>query len=371
MRIGIAAMHTFPLPSPRHTGDVVILDLARTLGELGHEVSLFAPEGTSEFPGVRVFPMPCAWGQGTPSPWDCEATCYEKHHDLICNLNVFHDFSATKNMTERLWRKGYQRTLSTLLGGTWLHPRPPFNIVVWTEAMRQRGLRGATDYENTPTPALGGPPQPPIRDARVAHGGIDTARYVPTYDKRGFFLWMNRWHPAKGYHVAIELARRTGIELVMSGEAPENEASEYQRECALEAQRLASGLPNVRFEWLPDPEAAHHARKIELYQQARALLYTVQFQEPFGLSQVEAMACGTPVIGINYGSVPEVVTNGKTGLVVADDYDELARAVRDIDEIKPETCREIAVERFDRSVMASRYLALYNEVIQGRGWGQP
>ncbi len=90
-----------------------------------------------------------------------------------------------------------------------------------------------------------------IKDAHVVYGGIDTDYYSPGGDKDEFFLWMNRWQPAKGYHAAIRLARQTGIPLVMAGDRPEDEIFDYQRQCALEAQRLAAGLPNVRFEWLP------------------------------------------------------------------------------------------------------------------------
>jgi glycosyltransferase involved in cell wall biosynthesis len=255
------------------------------------------------------------------------------------------------------------------MGGVWNHPNPPINIVVWSEAMRGRGLRGASDYENSPDLGMGSPPMGPIKDAHVAYGGINTDWYTPTYEKEGFFLWMNRWHMAKGYRLAIELARTTGIELVMAGEHPDRELHEYQRGCANEAQQMAADLPNVRFEWLPaDPD--HHDAKRELYRRAKALLYTVQFQEPFGLSQAESLACGTPVIGTRFGSVPEVIEDGLTGYVRSDSIEDLATAVKLIDGIDPKVCRNRAVERFDRHVMAASYLKEYQAVIDGKTWGE-
>jgi glycosyltransferase involved in cell wall biosynthesis len=179
---------------------------------------------------------------------------------------------------------------------------------------------------------------------------------------------MNRWHRAKGYHLAIDLARRTGIELVLAGEHPDREMFEHQRLCALEAVEMAKDLPNVSFVWLP-PDPDHHTTKRRLYRRAKALLYTVQFQEPFGLSQAEALACGTPVVGTNFGSVPEVVEDGVTGRVVSNDLDGLTGGVADVLQISNELCRSRAIERFDRRVMARNYLAEYQRVLRGETWG--
>lgn len=365
LNIGIIAIHSFPIPSPTHTGDIVILDLAIALTELGHEVTMYAPEGT-QAPG-RLLTMPASLGKAAPSSEACEQQCFNDHQAALRAQDVVHDFSNTKRIAEILAFEG-RPTVSTLLGGTWAHPNPPANICVWSEAMRQRGLRGATDYEGTPTPAMGGPPQRPIKDTHVVYGGIDTDWYRPEGPKEPWVLWMNRWHPAKGYRQAIELARATGIPLVMAGEHPNNEMFEYQRTCALEAVERAKGLSNVRFAWLPaDPD--HHTAKREMYRRARALIYSIRFQEPFGLSQVESLACGTPVVGVGYGSVPEVIDHGKTGFVVGDSIAELAAAVQRIGNIDSRICREEAVRRFDRRVMAESYLAEYQAVINGQVWG--
>jgi glycosyltransferase involved in cell wall biosynthesis len=364
LNIGIVTTHSFPLPPPTHTGDIVILDLAVALHAMGHEVTMYAPEGTKT-PG-RLLTMPHSLGRAFPSSEDCEQQCFNDHAAALRAADVVHDFTITKRIAETLASEG-RPTLSTLLGGVWAHPNPPLNICVWSEAMRQRGLRGATDYEGTPTPGMGGPPGRPIKDAHVVHGGIDTDWYTPGGPKESFFLYCNRWHPAKGYRQAIELARATGIELVMAGEHPDNEMFDYQRNCVLEAVELAKGLSNVRFQWLPaDP--GHHTAKREMYRRARALLYTVAFQEPFGLAQVEALACETPVIATNFGSVPEIIQHGRTGFV-CNTMEELREAVQKVGTIDPQECRRDAVARFDRSVMAKAYLAQYNLILTGKTWG--
>lgn len=368
MKIGIVSTHSHPIPTPTHTGDIVIVDLAEALAELGHEVTLYSPEGTRVPSGGKVLSMPCANGTSTPSPLECEQACFNEHSSSIMEQDVIHDFSITKFIAETLLRSGKTNVVSTPMGGMWEHPHPPVNMVCWSNEMRSRGLRGVSDYDGSPIVGMGPPPTTPINDAHVVYGGIDTSWYTPTYEKDSFFLWMNRWHKAKGYDVAIELAKATGIELVMSGEHPDREWHDVQRECVAEAQDLASGLPNIRFEWLP-ADLDHHLAKRDLYRRAKALLYTVQFQEPFGLSQVESLACGTPVIGTRFGSVPEVVEDGLTGYVRSNSIDDLATALPLIDFINPVDCRNQAVKRFDKSVMAKSYLIEYQSVIDGNIWG--
>ena len=366
MKIGLVTTHSFPIPFKIHTGDIVIVEMAKALSDLGHEVSLFAPEG-SVCENVKVYSMPCSYGKYPPSAQDCEQQCYDSHVDVLKSLDIVHDFSVQKTIIKNLHSSEFKNVCCTIMGGPWTQPQQPHNVIAWTQSHRDRILRGATDYENTPTPDLAGVTQTPVNECRVVNGGVDTNFYTPTYKKEDFFLWMNRWHPAKGYKQAIDLAKLTGIKLVMAGEHPDNEQFEFQKNCALEAIEYAKYASNVSFEWLPlDPN--HHTAKRDLYRKAKALLYTVQFNEPFGLSQTEAMACGTPVIGTKYGSVPEIVINGINGFVRDNNVKNLSTAIDMIDIVSPEVCRKNAVERFDIKVMAKNYLAKYQDILNGESW---
>ena len=370
MKIGIASTHSFPigLRGPvTKTGDVVIMDLAIALSQMGHEVSLFTPDGGYCPPGVTIYPMKCSFGKYPPSGEECELDCFNKYTDVLNSLDIFHDFSVTKIITNKLNEIGHKNNISTLMGGAWTHVYDPTNLIVWSESHRYRVLNGFTDFHETPLDGLAGSNKPPLNtDAHIVMGGIDTEYYCPTYDKKDYFLFMGRWHPARGYKFAIDIARANpDIEFVMAGEHPDRELFEYQRNCALEAVELTKELPNVRFEWLPaDPD--HHDAKKALYQGAKAFLYSVQFHEPFGLSQAESLACGTPVIGTNYGSVPEVIEHGVTGFVCENSVQSFTDAIYKINEINPQTCREHAVNRFDRKVMAENYLIEYNSIINGK-----
>jgi len=340
MKIAVIATHAHPLPSPAHTGDSqVILDLTRSLYELGHDVMLLAPTGTKAHEGVQVLETPLIPGDGT----DWETRAGEQHFDALAGCDVLHDWTIKKTIAKQC-AKDEVPYVATLLGGTAYEPMP--NTVVWSHAMRDRVMRGATDYENTATPNNGGPVCQPFKDVRVVYGGVDTEFYSPGERDGYFHLWLNRWHPVKGYRQAIEMAKENGYRLVMAGEHPDNDHP-YQAGCAREAVELAKGCDRITFLWLPaDPH--HHTAKRDLYRRAAELLYPVQFQEPFGLSMVEAMACALPVRGNGLGSVPEV--SGGDGLM-------------------PDEARLRALELFDRFIMARNYITAYRDVIDGKGWG--
>ncbi len=370
MKIGIIATHSWPIPTPVHTGDIVILDLARSLDQMGHEVTLVAPEGTAPLPTGRVLPMTLSSnGQATPTATECELAVLGRYGHELQKLDVVHDFSVTKAVAESMNRLGFP-TVSTILGGAWSHPNPPKNICVWSYAQRDRLLRGATDYEDTATPLAGGPPVQPIKEARVVYGGVDTDFYCPDdYDKEDWFLYLNRWHPAKGYREAIELARRNPkVSVMMVGEAIEDLRWDAEKDYLRDAIARGAGLPNLEFRFLPkDPD--HHTTKREYYRRAQALLYPVQFHEPFGLSMAEAMACGTPVYGFDLGSVGEVIAGSGGVSVIAGGVDALLMTVGWGG--KEETfrdCRAKALERFDRFVMARNYVEQYRLAMAG-GWG--
>jgi glycosyltransferase involved in cell wall biosynthesis len=364
MKIGIVATHSWPIPHKSHGGDIVIVDLARSLAEMGHEVRLYAPEGTV-CSRVEVMPMKCSWGKWPPGSEECERDCLEKHALALRAEDVVHDFSTTKIVAEMRRSEGLP-VISTIMGGPWTGIGPPHNVVTWSRAHRDRVLRGATDYEGSSLPDTG-PGGPQVRDAHVVYGGVDTDWYTSHGEKGCYFLWLNRWHPAKGPRQAIDVARETGIDLVMSGESPEDNFSDSNRQYSLEMMEYARGLSNVKFQWLP-PDPEHHAAKRALYRQAVSLLYPVQFQEPFGLSQVEAMACGTPVLGMSLGSVPEVVEDLITGIVCKSSVGSMSAMTPLMSQLPSETCRSRAVARFDRRVMAKAYFKEYEMAVAGEVW---
>jgi glycosyltransferase involved in cell wall biosynthesis len=105
-----------------------------------------------------------------------------------------------------------------------------------------------------------------------------------------------------------------------------------------------------------------HQTKVDLLQNARATLFPIDWEEPFGLVMIESMACGTPVIATRRGAVPEVVEHGRTGIIV-DDYREMVDAIAEADKIDPDDCRRTAEEHYSTERMVNDYVAVYEQML--------
>jgi glycosyltransferase involved in cell wall biosynthesis len=194
---------------------------------------------------------------------------------------------------------------------------------------------------------------PDLSWVATVHNAIWVDEYPYRADKEDFVLWLGRASPDKGAHLAIDVARKVGVRIVLAGKCAEPEEEEY---FAKEIEpRLGPGV-----EWTGEANAI---RKKELLSAARCLLFPLQWDEPFGIVMVEAMACGTPVVALNKGSVPEVVEDGVTGFVCAD-LSECADALARLDEIDPVACRKHAQTNFDVDKMVSGYENAYLEILK-------
>jgi glycosyltransferase involved in cell wall biosynthesis len=193
--------------------------------------------------------------------------------------------------------------------------------------------------------------------AGVVRNGIALSRFPFSTDKEGYLLWMGRVCEEKGPHVAIEVARRTGMPLILAGQVYPFSYHEqyYIREIR---PYLGSNDPAVCFMETPNFRA-----KRKLLSQARAVLIPSLVDETSSLVAMEAMACGTPVIGFRRGAVPEVVVDAETGFVV-DDVEEMAEAVWRTGEINPYACRVHVEMNYSAERMADEYEALYARLLE-------
>jgi len=198
---------------------------------------------------------------------------------------------------------------------------------------------------------------------RTIHHGInlDAFTFNPT-PQGGYLLFFGRIHPDKGAKEAIEIARRTGSRLIMAGIIQDQDY--YERE--VEPYLDKNGITYVGS---VGPE-----KRDALMRDAIALLHPINFNEPFGLSIIESMACGTPVIAFNRGSMPEIIQNSVNGYLVST-VEEAVLAVGRLGEIDRAGCRKIIEENFSVERMVSDYIKVYEEIIEKtkredhRPWG--
>jgi glycosyltransferase involved in cell wall biosynthesis len=188
------------------------------------------------------------------------------------------------------------------------------------------------------------------RMATIQHG-INFTTYHVVEQKRDYLAFIGRIAPVKGPHIAIEVAKKAGMPLKIAGEVQPIFREYFEREIKPHVDGK-----NVEFVGELGMEG-----KNEFLGAARALLFPIEWEEPFGLVMIEAMACGTPVLAFGGGSVPEIVREGVSGAICGS-VDEMAQRAREV-AIPPATVRAYAEENFSVERMVREYHELYERLI--------
>jgi len=189
-----------------------------------------------------------------------------------------------------------------------------------------------------------------LRYAGTIHHGIALDDFPFNPAGHDDLLFFGRIHPDKGVMEAIAAARAAGRRLDIYGIVQDQDYFDRRVRPALDGAQICYHGP------------VGGARRARVLGEARALLHLIDFNEPFGLSVVEAMACGTPVIAMRRGSMPELIDHGVTGFLV-DNVDEAVRAIDQIGELDRALVRKAVAERFTVERMADDYIALYREIL--------
>lgn len=189
-----------------------------------------------------------------------------------------------------------------------------------------------------------------LKYAATIHHGIDLEAF-PAGRGGDYLIYFGRIHPHKGTEEAVELARRTGRRLIMAGIIQD------------QAYYESKILPHLREGHVEYVGSVGPERRAELLGGAWALVHLINFDEPFGLSVVEAMACGTPTIATSRGSMPEILQDGRTGLLVSS-LQEAVRRFGELAQLDRHSIREEARQRFGAKRMAREYLDLYEKILR-------
>ncbi len=342
MRIAVVSPLIESVP-PTHYGGTerVVSYLTEELVALGHEVTLFA-SGDSR---TRARLVPCCERALRLDP---RVSDYTPHHVLLVQqvferaeeFDILHfhiDYLHYPLFSRRPWK-----TVTTLHGRQDLwDPQPLYR------RFPQMPLVSISDAQREPLRGL------PLCWAGTVHHGLPLDLYRPSADHRGYALFLGRIAPEKRPDRAIRIARRAGVPLKIAAKV--DRADRRYFEDAIAPMLTA---PEVEFLGEVDDRG-----KQELLAGAVALLFPIDWPEPFGLVMIEAMACGTPVIAWRCGSVPEIVEPGVTGWIVSSEQ-EAVRALEAADILDRRRVRTGFERRFSARRMAREYLAIYERLLE-------
>ncbi len=339
LRIAMVAPPWLPLP-PRGYGGIesMCADLTDGLIARGHEVHLFGSgkDGTdAEF--VRTYREPPIERIGESGPEIIHAARVGDALERL-EVDIVHDHSLGGPL---LARGRSTPTLVTVHGP--LDSELDYYYRLLGHTVRFAAISQAQRQTSPELPWAG-----------TVYNAIRVDDYPFREEKDDYALFLGRMNPEKAAHLAIDVARKAGKRLLIAAKLNEPAEEAYFEEYV--RPRLGDGV-----EWLGE---AAGERKTELLSRAQSLLFPIQWEEPFGLVMIEAMACGTPVVALRRGSVPEIVTDGVTGWV-RDDPDELVDALGAVGDLDPHACRDRVANDFDVPVMVSRYEAVYRSMLEG------
>jgi glycosyltransferase involved in cell wall biosynthesis len=347
LRIAIVAPPFFELPPTGYGGiELVVANLIDTLVARGHEVILIgAGRNGTKAQFRRTYAEPQHARLGEPLPEAVHAAAAAQFLDHL-DVDLVHDHTLLGPLQAR------GRSVPTvvtvhgpLIGEPAIYYRlvgDSANLVAISHAQRAFA--------------------PELNWVGTVHNALNPDRCTFRSEKEDWVLFLGRCTPDKGMHLAIDIARKAGREIKLAAKCQEPPERAY-----FDAEirpRLGEGV-----EWLGEISGQE---KHDVLAAAHCLLFPLQWEEPFGMVLVESLASGTPVVTMPRGAVPEIITDGVTGLV-RDRLEDLPAAVNAAGDIDPHRCRQEVLDRFTPEVMAAGYEQVYLRVLAraGRAARQP
>ena len=337
MKIAMLSPISWRTP-PRHYGpwENIVSLLSEQLVAMGIEITLFAT-GDSITSGKLVSVCEHPYSEDPdidPKVWEClhiaelfkradEFDLIHNHYDFL--PLTYSSFTQTPMLT----------TIHGFSSDAILPVYKKYNDSTYYVAISEADRSAELDYIKT------------------IHHGIDLDQFSYQPEAGDYLLFLGRIHPDKGVHDAIEVAARAGKRLIIAGIIQDDNYFEKQIKPFIDDS-------NVQYIGSVGPQ-----KRQEIMGGALALLHLIYFDEPFGLSVIEAMACGTPVIAYGRGSMPELIRHGETGFIV-NDVDAAAQAVSKIKTLDRHVCSKAVEQYFSARRMAHQYVEVYHQILQQR-----
>jgi glycosyltransferase involved in cell wall biosynthesis len=338
MRIVIVAPPWLPVPPPAYGGTETVLDgLARGLQAAGHDVLLYTTgDATCDVERGWFFEHAIGVGVGGAAQ---EIRHVVHAYEVARDADIVHDH--------------------TLIGPLYCDRFPNLPVLTTNHGPFESDLIDLYRVTSDRVPVIAishhqASAAQGVQIAAVIHHGINPADFVVGRGSGGYALFLGRLNPTKGAHIAAHVARRAGIRLIIAGKRSEPMEVEYY-------ETTLKPLLGADIEYVGEVD---HPTKVDLLGGATMLLNPIIWPEPFGMVMIEALACGTPVVTTPHGAAPEIVDDGETGFICADEP-ELVEAVGRVNAIDRERCRHAVETRFSRSRMVDEHVAVFERAIAG------
>jgi glycosyltransferase involved in cell wall biosynthesis len=341
MRIAQVAPLAESVPPKLYGGtERVVSWLTEELVTQGHKVTLFASgDSTTSAQLVPVWPRAMRLSRPRPDPAAAHATLLEAVAERASEFDIIHCHVDWLHLP--LLRRLKVPFLTTLHGRLDLpYLAPTFN--------RFQGSPFVSISDNQRAPL------PDVTWLGTVHHGLPPGMLQPSFQPGTYLAFLGRITPEKGPDVAIRIAKAVGLPLRIAAKIPRAENRYF-------AERVKPLIDGSSIEFVGEVD---EPGKESLLGNATALLFPIDWPEPFGLVLIEAMACGTPVIAFRRGSVPEIVEDGVTGFIVDDEAGAISAVAR-IGELDRRRVRGEFDRRFSAARMAKDYLRLYGSLSAG------
>lgn len=346
VRIGLLSPLLVRIPPAAYGGtERVVGWLADELTELGHEVDLFATADSQT--RARLVPLVerPLWKTDIRDHGPVRAAAFARAYG-ICEVDLMHNHAE--------WAAYTAARFSATPTVTTIHSRTdtPEMAIAHDEFQDMRLVSVSLGQRRTLPRATW--------IANVPHG-LPNDLYRPRLERGTYLAFVGRISPEKGVHVAIEVAKRSGLRLVIGGRKPLDiwQYPEARIDHEYYEQLVAPHLGHDGIEFVGELD---DRGKQDVLGGALALLFPIEWPEPFGLVLLEAMACGTPILARPRGSVPEIVTDGLNGYH-CDGVEEMVNAVGRVNAVDRAACRAVFEERFTSRRMAEDYVRVYSELL--------
>lgn len=342
LRIVLIAPPYFDVPPPAYGGvEAVVADLADALVDRGHAVTLIAagkPGTAAQFVPVWEQTIPDRLGE--PFPEVVHAAVTRRAVEELAHstgVDVVHDHTLAGPLNAPAYAALGLPTVVTMHGP------------VDEDLTRYYGVLGS-DIGLVAISERQRVLAPDLNWVGMVHNALQIGTWPFRRDKGDYALFLGRYHPNKAPHLALDAAHAAGVPLVLAGKCAEPlEKAYFERE--------------IRPRLTPDDHVfglADAQQKRELLAGAQCLLFPVQWEEPFGMVMIEAMACGTPVVALRGGAVCEVVADGETG-IICEHPGELPDAMVRARALDAADCRRRVAEHFNSDQLGAGYERAYRE----------